>query len=162
MYYSVEKSEINEQIKNNFWLDGETLRWCETCVNGGYLFLAQEVYKMLYDAPRHKLSAVELLNHSVKLSIVDLIFKKNSEQIMSCFNQMIIEKYSKYYMHKTQNKGKSWNIDKAAGVAGIKHSGNGIPHYLRVFLQGQGEKKDWFEKEMKIPHIGGMEIIDLR
>ena len=75
---------------------------------------------------------------------------------------MIIEKYSKYYMQKTQNEGKYWNIDKAAGVAGIKHSGSGIPDYLRVFLQGQGEKKDWFEKEMKIPHIGGMGIIDLR
>lgn len=162
MYYSVEKSEINEQIRNNSWLDEETLRWCETCVNGGYLSPAQEVYKMLYNVPRHKLSAVELLNHAVKLSLVDLIFKNNSEQIMSYFNQMIIEKYSKYYMQKTQNEGKYWNIDKAAGVAGIKHSGSGIPDYLRVFLQGQGEKKDWFEKEMEIPHIGGMGIIDLR
>lgn len=162
MYYSAEKADVEEQIKNNLWLDEEAVRWCAACVNGGYLSLAQEVHKMLYGVPRHKLPTVELLNHALKLSLVDLIFKNDSEKIMSHFNRMIIEKYPNYYMNKIENEGKFPNIGKVSGVAGIKHSGSGIPDYLRVFLQSQGEKKDWFEKEMKISHIGGMGIIDLR
>ena len=162
MYYSVEKADVEEQIKNNLWLDEEAVRWCAACVNGGYLSLAQEVHKMLYGVPRHKLPTVELLDHALKLSLVDLIFKNDSEQIMSHFNRMIIEKYPNYYMYKIENEGKFPNIGKVSGVAGIKHSGSGIPDYLRVFLQNHGEKKEWFEKEMEISHIGGIGIIDLR
>lgn len=36
---------------------------------------------MLYDVPRHKLPAAELLNYALKLSVADLIFEDNPKEI---------------------------------------------------------------------------------
>lgn len=150
MYYSMGEADTDEQIKNSEWLGEEIIRWCDTCVNGGYLALATVVYGLLYEVPRHKLLDVDLLNHALKLSLVDLIFDDNPEKKLSYLNKIIM-----WYIPDLP-------IYKDPEVHGIKHMGKSIPQYLWILLQNQGGKVDWFEREMRIPHIGGVGIIDLR
>lgn len=164
MYYSVEKADVEEQIKNNLWLDEEAVRWCATCVNGGYLSLTQEEHKMLYGGPRHKLLALEILKHALKLSLSDLIFKKDSEQIMSHFNRMIIEKYPNYYMYKIENEGKFPNIGKGkvSGAAGIKHSGSAIPNYLTIYVysyKAKEKRKTGLKRKRRFPILAGWGLL---
>lgn len=150
MYYSMGKADTDEQIKNSVWLGEEVIRWCDTCVNGGYLALATVVYGLLYEVPRHKLLDVDLLNHALKLSLVDLIFGDNPEKRLSDLNDIIIRHSPDLLIYKDSE------------INGIKHTGKSIPHYLWILLQNQGSKLDWFELEVRISHIGGIGIIDLR
>lgn len=154
MYYSIGKADAEEQIKNNHWLDTGKIWWCENCIDGCYISLATKVYEMLYDVPRHKLTDSDLLNHALKLSLLDMFFddcEVDVGRVLSTLNYKLV------------------NIDKESdnrtrkeGVSGIKHFGKGIPDYLKVFIKGNGENMDWFENQMRMTDIGGIGVIDFR
>lgn len=154
MYYSIGNSDVNEQIKNIAYIPESALRWCESCTNGCYLSLAQVVYDLLYNVPRKKIMDSKLLNNSFKLSILDRAIGMSGnkiDKILDDFNNSLLNGRiidSEYYCN---NK-----------VQGMKHDGNSIPNYLRVFIQNRHDNLSWFEEEMNITDISGLGVIDLR
>ncbi len=154
MYYSIGKSDICEQIKNVPYISSSSLKWCEGCINGCYISLANKVYDLLYKMPRRKVLDSQLLNCSFKMSILDLFFSKNSEDIenvMQLFN-------SKLLIDNVINGRKYNNLD----VNGVQHNERSIPQYLKVFIQNKDENLNWFQNEMRIDDISGLGVIDLR
>ena len=136
MYYSTEESNIIEQIKNIKYIDKAVLGWCQNCNNGCYLSMASDVYGLLFSKKRKKIVASDLLNHSFKLSILDLLLGNNmfsAEVALETFNDKLVDEYCDF-----------------VGKSGIKYNEESIPHYLSVFINNIGEKLNWFEDEMKI------------
>jgi len=152
-FYSTTEPIIEEQVKNIIYVNKETLQWCNKCTNGGYLSPAYTISHILHELPRHKINDIEVLNHSCKLSVCDLLFKYSNdrcEELLTLFNYRYIKP-----LGITKN---------SSGVDGIKHSGKGIPEYLSIFVERQKENLDWFQKEMHrdLGGIGGLGVIDLR
>ena len=154
MFYSVGDSDISEQIKNVQYIPSRTFKWCEDCINGCYISLANVVYDILYNRPRMKVLDSQLLNNSFKLSILDLVFKKSYKEIdymMNLFNSRLL-------INNVVSGRKYNNLD----VNGIQHNEKSIPEYLKVFIQNKDKNLNWFQNEMKIEDISGLGIIDLR
>lgn len=74
MYYSIGTPDILKQIENVTYLSESTIRWCESCTNGCFLTLDSDVYDLVYKTARKKISDCQLLNHSFKLSLLDIGF----------------------------------------------------------------------------------------
>lgn len=154
MYYSIGKPDILEQIRNVHYISGETMRWCEDCINGCYLSFAVDVYDLLYGAPRKKILDGQLLNYSFKLSLLDKglgHYGFETDDILNNFNNKLLER----------NATENFTYSKD-GIYGIKHNEKTIPRYVQVFIQSRQEKLDWFENEMRITDIAGLGVIDLR
>lgn len=45
---------------------------------------------------------------------------------------------------------------------GIKHSGIGIPDYLKMFVDRRGKNIGWLQTEMRIDDIDGIAVLDFR
>ena len=153
MFYTTTQPDITEQIKNIQFIGEETLRWCEDCINGCFLSDAGSISEILFNLPRHKIFDTEVLNHSLKLSLLDKLFQdlSKSDHIFNKLNQRLIKLGGMDSQYKD-------------GVYGIKHSGRGIPNYLKIFVERQGQDLSWLEREMKFEmgEIGGLAVIDLR
>ena len=153
MFYTTTQPDITEQIKNIQFIKEETLRWCDGFNNGCFLSDAGSISEILFNLPRHKIFDTEVLNHSLKLSLLDKLFQdlSKSGHLLNKFNQRLIKLGGMDSQYKD-------------GVYGIKHSGRGIPNYLKIFVERQGQDLSWLEREMKfeIKEIGGLAVIDLR
>lgn len=153
MFYTTTQPDITEQIKNIQFIGEETLRRCEDCINGCFLSDAGSISEILFNLPRHKIFDTEVLNHSLKLSLLDKLFQdlSKSGHLLNKFNQRLIKLGGMDSQYKD-------------GVYGIKHSGRGIPNYLKIFVERQGQDLSWLEREMKyeMGEIGGLAVIDLR
>lgn len=163
MYYSTSEPNIEEQIKNLTPLSKKFFEWCVDCPNGCFLSCAYDVYKLLYSSTRKKLTDIDLLNYSIKLSLLDLLFQRpisDIENKLSRFNQYIVD-------HNDIEAGDKERFDQiyqTPGTYGIKHFGKGIPGYLSLFVERHTQNMDWFETEMRreLPDVGGIGVIDLR
>lgn len=158
MYYSSTEPELKEQKKNLHIVDGLTLDWCAECLNGCFLSNAYDVYELLFSKGRKRLTDIELLNYSYKVSLLDKLFNfsiDNIERLFTIFNSKII-KYLNVDINNTSYL--------TPGVYGIKHYGKGIPSYLSLFVAQHNENLAWFESEMRhsLPDVGGVGVIDLR
>lgn len=154
MFYSAGESDVTEQIKNVQYIPSRTFAWCEDCINGCYISLANVVYDILYNKPRMKVLDSDLLNNSFKMSILDLVFEKSHKEIdniMNLFNSRLL-------IDNVVSGRKYSDLD----VNGIQHNEKSIPQYLKVFIQNKGESLNWFEDEMRIEDISGLGVIDLR
>ena len=153
MFYTTTQPDITEQIKNIQFIKEETLRWCDGFNNGCFLSDAGSISEILFNLPRHKIFDTEVLNHSLKLSLLDKLFQdlSKSGHLLNKFNQRLIKLGGMDSQYKD-------------GVYGIKHSGRGIPNYLKIFVERQGQDLSWLEREMKFEmgEIGGLAVIDLR
>ncbi|CUP36675.1 hypothetical protein EAI89_22555 [Eubacterium sp. am_0171] len=153
MFYTTTQPDITEQIKNIQFIKEETLRWCDGFNNGCFLSDAGSISEILFNLPRHKIFDIEILNHSLKLSLLDKLFQdlSKSGHLLNKFNQRLIKLGGMDSQYKD-------------GVYGIKHSGRGIPNYLKIFVERQGQDLSWLEREMKyeMGEIGGLAVIDLR
>lgn len=154
MYYSIGKSNVIEQIRNISYISEYALRWCEGCINGCYLSLAQTIYDLIYHTPRKRILDSQLLNHSFKLSILDLIFEENKEMI-----DTILDDFNNELMGNMKSDN---NLYFNQSVRGIKHNEESIPRYVAVSIQNMDKDLNWLEREMEIKDISGMGIIDLR
>lgn len=151
MFYSVGTSDVLEQIKNVKYISSRTFVWCEDCINGCYISLANVVYDMLYNRPRMRVLDSELLNNSFKLSILDLVYEKNHKEIgyiMNLFNSRLLI--------NNVVSGRKNNFY----VNGIQHNESSIPQYLKVFMQNKGQNVNGYQNEME--DISGLGVIDLR
>ncbi len=154
MYYSAASADVNEQIRNFPWIDEEMIRWCEGCTNGCYLTLASKIYNLLYSTPRHKLVEYDLLSQALKLSLLDRLFNEsNIENVMEQFNIQLVK------MDAEENVEERYRQN---GVFGIKHYGQGIPSYLKLFVENKGKNVEWLQSEMRIEDIGGLGVLDFR
>lgn len=148
VYYSVERPETPQQIKNFSFVRPETVEWCEHCTNGVYMSSALSVQKKIFALPRRKVSAVDLLNNSLGLSMCDLLFdtKDSPPKIMNRINR--------YYMKE----------NKEETFGGIRHSGKDIPPYLKILTERRQGSLDWLEMQFKdyLEDITGVAVIDLR
>lgn len=153
MFYTTTQPDITEQIKNIQFIEEETLRWCEGCNNACFLSDAGSISEILFNLPRHKIFDIEILNHSLKLSFLDKLFQdlSKSGHLLNELNQRLIKLGGMDSQYKD-------------GIYGIKHSGRGIPNYLKIFVERQGQDLSWLEREIKFEmgEIGGVVVIDLR
>ena len=139
LYYSTALADINKQIEEFPYIDSSVIYWCDSCENGCYLSPALKVYTELYKYPRHKLRDTDIVNKALKLSLLDLLFRNNVESVLNQFNR-------KYIL---PNREEILN-DSAQGVYGIKHSGIGIPDYLKMFVDRRGENLEWLQEQMRL------------
>lgn len=151
MYYSITEPDVSRQIDEFKWIESSYIMWCKSCDNGCHLSPAQKVYDELYSEPRHRLMDKDVLNKSLKLSLLDLLFKKDPEQVLSRFNEWYKLGYDEMFLEKNNQ-----------GINGIQHYGEGIPDYLRLFIEHKGENVWWLQKEMRINDIEGIAVIDFR
>lgn len=110
---------------------------------------ARKVCEELYKYPRHKLQDTDILNKALKLSLLDLLF-----QIESMLNQ-----YNREYIIPSREDTPN---NFSQGVYGIKHSGVGIPNYLKMFIDRKGEDIGWRQKEMEIDDMDGIAVLEFR
>lgn len=157
MFYSTGEVDILEQINNVQYIESKAHKWCENCINGCYMSLANVVYDLLYKMPRIKVIDSLILNNSFKFSILDLFFGKTNKDIsaiMDVFNnKLILEKIVGDEIYYRSN------------VKGIKYNEMSIPNYLQVFIQSMSSQNadlNWIEREMEITDISGLGVIDLR
>ncbi len=157
MFYSTGEVDILEQINNVQYIESKAHKWCENCINGCYMSLANVVYDLLYKMPRIKVIDSLILNNSFKFSILDLVFGKTNKDIsaiMDVFNnRLILEKIVGDEIYYRSN------------VKGIKYNEMSIPNYLQVFIQSMSSQNadlNWIEREMEITDISGLGVIDLR
>lgn len=157
MFYSTSEPDISEQIKNISYIDRDALEWCRSCSNGCFLSNAHDIYKLLFSSSRLYLQDKDILQHTFKLSILDKLFNASSStrnRILADFNNWVIQ----------QDYEKSEFSNQNDRYYGIRHYGERIPSYLKLFIERQGEDLSWFESEMRrsLPDVGGIAVIDLR
>ena len=87
----------------------------------------------------------------MKLSLLDLLFREDIESVLDQFNREYI----------LSNREKILN-NFYQGVYGIKHSGIGIPDYLKMFVDRRGKNIGWLQTEMRIDDIDGIAVLDFR
>ena len=74
MYYSIAKADYF--YPND--IEIEIVRCCENWLNGCYLSPAITVEDMIFRSPRTKISAEQLLNHALRLSVLDHLIEENN------------------------------------------------------------------------------------
>ena len=151
LYYSTAPVDIEKQIDEFRYIDSSVIDWCDNCENGCYLSPALKVYEELYKYPRHKLQDTDIINKALKLSLLDLLFREDIESVLDQFNREYI----------LSNREKILN-NFYQGVYGIKHSGIGIPDYLKMFVDRRGKNIGWLQTEMRIDDIDGIAVLDFR
>lgn len=149
LYYSTASVNIEKQIDEFRYIDRSIIYWCDNCENGCYLSPALKVYEELYKYPRHKLQDTDILNKALKLSLLDLLFREDIENVLDRFNRE----------HILSNRDKILNYQ---GVYGIKHFRSGIPDYLKMFVDRRGKNIGWLQTEMRIDDIDGIAVLDFR
>lgn len=151
LYYSTAPVDIKKPIDEFQYIDSSNIYWCNNCKNGCYLSPALKVYEELYKYPRHQLHDTDIVNKALKLSLLDLLFRVDIERMLDYFNREYI----------LPNREKIIN-NSSQGVYGIKHSGIGIPDYLKMFVDKRRKNIGWLQTEMKIYDIEGIAVLDFR
>lgn len=161
MFYSTSEPIVSEQELLNPWLHPSWIRKCANCVNGGFLADAKSIYHLLFDKGRRVITDVEVLNHSLKLSLLDSLLElKNNrcERFLTDLNHRI--------MRCSEKKGDITDdkIDGREETRGIKYSEHEIPTYLEYLLKYGRNVPSWFEKEFaqSLPDVDGIAFIDVR
>lgn len=151
IYYSTAVPEIKQQINNFSFIDKDIVSWCETCINGVYMSMAQSVKKKTFDSPRKKITEVDLLNNSLGFSMCDYLFhgKYSPKEIMDSINR--------YYVNIIED-------DVPTASNGIKYFGNSIPNYVKILVEQNMELPEWYESEFvyQFNDIAGIAVVDLR
>jgi len=93
----------------------------------------------------------DIVNKALKLSLLDLLFRVDIGRMLDYFNREYI----------LPNREKIIN-NSSQGVYGIKHSGIGIPDYLKMFVDKGRKNIGWLQTEMKIYDIEGIAVLDFR
>ena len=146
-YYSCTQPELSEQVKNLSFIDDTILFWCEDCMNGCFISSAFDVKGYVFDSPRRRIDDIELLNRSIKLSILDWIWDNSFIELLDNLNS--------HFIHNS-------SLNQS-----IRHRYRNIPYYVRALVENKVENysgNDWIEAEYssQISHLSGVSIIDLR
>ena len=80
-FYSCQKPEIEKQIKNISYIDKSALEWCKPCIKGCFLSSAHWIKEKILDAPRKRISEIELVNASFGISIFDFYTKETIKEV---------------------------------------------------------------------------------
>jgi len=147
----------------------EMIEWCDSCDNGGFLSPAHMVYDVVFANPKTFIPAESLLNMSLKLSTLDIVFSKTTPKEIDAEVERRLNELNKYYLHQVQYKK-----DSFSGNYGFRYeyeqnsnrSWNGVvPNWL-LYLAGnrQNQLPEWFESEYgnQLPSTLGVAVLDLR
>lgn len=164
-YYINSHPDINEQINNFNFIDEGIIRWCEDCTNGVYLSPALTVRKRVIEQPKRKISHKELIDNSLGLSLLDLLFQGVPEckNIPSSFLDFLNKHFSDL-CRENMSIDNNGNFRYRNENRGFKYSRKQFPNYLNSLLQNQGQTMDWFESEFhrEFEGLSGVAIIDTR
>ncbi len=164
-YYIDSHPDIKEQCINFSFIKEDIIRWCENCVNGVYLSSAISIRKQIIEQPKRKITEKELINNSLGLSLLDLLFKENSvdENIPSYFFDVLNKHFSKFCRNGI-SVDNNYNVEYAYENRGFRYSHHQFPKYLNAMLQSQGQNIDWLENEFHrdLEGVSGVAIIDTR
>ena len=149
-FYSCQKPEIEKQINNISYIDKSALEWCKPCINGCFLSSAHWIKEKILDAPRKRISEIELVNASFGISIFDFYTKKTIKEVTN-----ILLNLNSYYRNQFNNE------------KGIAHLFRDIPSYVRVLIENKNNNQQslsWYESEFGyyLSSLSGISIIDLR
>ncbi len=163
MFYSNSEQDDNFVSSKSTFINQNIINWCSKCLNGSYLSLASDIYELVFNHKRRIITTKEILSHSYKLSLCDLLLSnspfqsenKNVSIILSSFNQSIKDKHI----------GRIYNKNSVFSKNGIKYIESDIPNYVFKII-GNNNYNDisWIEKEYKayLKNLDGIGIIDLR
>lgn len=164
-YYICSHPDIKEQLKNFSFVDEHIIRWCEGCTNGVYLSSASSIRKRVIEQPKRKITEKELVNNSLGLSLLDLLFKGNfdSKNNPSDFFDILNKHYSDLYRINMQ-RNNDYHTEYAYEHIGFKYSYKRFPRYLTAILQNQGQNIDRLEDEFhrELEDLSGVAVIDAR
>lgn len=164
-YYINSQPDIEKQLINFSFIKEDIIRWCETCVNGVYLSSAMSIRKQVIEQPKRKITEKELINNSLGLSLLDLLFKENSvdENIPYYFFDVLNKHFSKFCRNGI-SVDNNYNVEYAYENRSFRYSHHQFPKYLSAMLQSQGQNIDWLENEFyrDLEGVSGVAIIDTR
>ncbi len=151
-YYSCTKPDIKKQIFNFSRFRESVIRWCDGCINGVYLSPAKSIRERVIERPRRKITDSELINNSLGLSMLDLLFQNNSDGFE------FLDAMNRYYLDIFRNE------NRQPEHFGIKYSYKTMPQYLKITLENRGQEMEWFEEEFRheLNDLSGIAIIDAR
>lgn len=160
-YYICSHPDIKEQLNNFSFIDEHIIRWCEKCTNGVYLSSATSIRKRVIEQPKRKITEKELLDNSLGLSLLDLLFNGNSESKNNPLNFLDIlnKRYFDLYRINMQEMN-NYNTEYSEH-RGFKYSYKQFPRYLTTIIQRQGKDIDWLEKEFQreLKDLSGVVVI---
>lgn len=163
-YYSCSPPDIEKQLKNFNFINESIIRWCENCINGVYLSSALSIRKNVIEQPKRKITDEELINNSLGLSLLDLFFKKASED-NNLF--IVLDNLNKQYSNifrTEQVPNHNYNMEFAYENYGFKYAYKDFPGYLKTIIEHQGKDVDWIESEYHydLEDLSGIALIDTR
>lgn len=161
-YYVCSHPDIKEQLNNFSFIDEHIIKWCENCTNGVYLSSAASIKKRVIEQPKRRITEKELVNNSLGLSLLDLLFKDKpeSKNNPSDFFDILNKHYSDLYrIHMQRNN--DYNTEYAYEHNGFKYSYKQFPRYLTTIIERQGRDIDWLESEFHydLEGLSGIAII---
>lgn len=155
MYYSTEEPDIKQQLKNFSFIAKDIVEWCKGCTNGVYMSMAQGVKDRTFNSPRKEICGVDLLNHSLKFSMCDLLFDKGFGNRYPA--KVIMDAVNNYYIDYMHGKDPSYS-------GSIKHPKNKMPPYLATLIRCHNQDNlGWYESEFErhLNGLAGVAVVDL-
>lgn len=147
--YSSQIPDYKEQLKNYDEDFRSLIKWCEGCLNGVHLLSAQRVEKILFSQQRQKAIDQDVLNQSLKLSLLDSLF------FATCGEPHRLYK-------GCWQKAKLG--DRLLADYPFFYRENDIPRYVRILQQTQQEDTSWIEREFSRDFdntpLAGVGVID--
>jgi hypothetical protein len=163
MFYSAEEQDTASVLGHYPTVDfSEMIEWCDPCSTGAFLSPAQFIYDEVLAKPKTTVSASALLNISLKLSSLDLIFNSvDSYRINTTIEQQLNKLNGHYQQAKRSGFRHVYENNSNRYLQGT------IPSWLS-FITGEKqsniELSDWFEGEFRhqLPNVAGVAVLDLR
>ena len=149
-YYICSHPDIKEQIRNFSWIDKDYLRCNDKYINGVYLSLAFSIGENFIWKPKRKIMDKELINHSLGLSILDLLFRNAPPKtFLPCtsldgLNQQFLNSCKNYILTDDNCQTGCANANH-----GFIYSYKDFPPYLKAILQSQEKNMDWIAKDYR-------------
>lgn len=165
-YYISSHPDIKEQLNNFSFIDKNVILWCENCKNGVYLSSALSIRKRVVEQPKRKITEKELINNSLGLSLLDLLFKEKqgTDDCSFTFLDILNRHFSNLHRGNVPIKNKN---DSEYAYAyeyethGFKYSYKQFPIYLKTIIEKQGRNIDWLESEFHrdLEGLSGIAVI---
>lgn len=158
-YYTSSQPDINEQLNNFSFIDQNIIRWCEACINGVYLSPALSIRKNFIEQPTRKVSEEELINNSLGLSLLDLLFKENQEKDDEFLN--CLENLNNHFSNWCRENTLANDYVYEHEIRGFKYSYKQFPRYLKTIIESQGRNIDRLESEFHrdLEGLSGVAVI---
>jgi len=163
MFYSSEEQDTSSVLEYYPCAElSEIIKWCKPCSNGAFLSPAQLVYDEVLAKPKAVISASTLVDISLKLSSLDLVFRSGDSNSINATVEQYLNKLDRQCQQTKQN-GFRHSFENNSN----RYLHGTVPHWLSFIIgdkQSNVELSDWFEGEFRhqLPNVAGVAVLDLR